>query len=122
MIHTRPMLLRLMLQSLRRPEVQLELGSFDPMSHAAQCQYEWKHGVLHAKLTVDLSQEGGVTCVVHELLHAHLDGAMEEFLDPEVAEYALAGIEDGIVRWLSKHPVSWARWRELIGRKLEGSG
>ena len=66
------------------------------------------------------SQDGAVTLVIHELLHPLLDEQLEEFLNAEVAEFAIRGIEEGLLKALSKNPREYEKWRNAIARKVEG--
>jgi hypothetical protein len=57
--------------------------------------------------------------VVHELLHPLLDDLLETFLNDELAEFAISGIEEGMLRALKKNAREYERWRNAIARKVE---
>jgi hypothetical protein len=104
---------------LRQPTVRVVPASFSPSDCSAEVTYEWKGRTLHALLKLDHSQEGAVTCVLHELLHAHLDSELEPVLGEELSEWAIAGIEDALTRNLKKRPRAYEHWRKAIIRKVE---
>jgi hypothetical protein len=119
MAWTRPRLLAALGKTLRQPTVKVVPASFSPADCSAEVTYEWQGKTLHAVLLLDHSQEGAVTCVLHELLHAHLDAALEPVLGEELAEAAIAGIEDALARNLKKRPRAYETWRKAIIRKVE---
>lgn len=116
---TRAKLLKRLSDTLKQDTVKLVPASFSPSDCSAEVVYEWKGKTLHAVLKLDHSQEGAVTCVLHELLHAHLDDSLEPILGPEIAEFAVAGIEDGLLRGLRKRSRAYEGWRKAIIRKVE---
>jgi hypothetical protein len=106
-------------ETLAQETVKVEASSFSPQDCSAEVVYEWKGKTLHAVLKLDHAQEGAVTCVLHELLHAHLDDDLEPLLGEELAEFAIAGIEDGLLRGLKKRARAYEGWRKAIIRKVE---
>lgn len=115
---TRARLLNELLRRLASRKVTLEHASFPAWSHSARCEYEQGRDAEVA-IQVDSAQDGAVTMVVHELLHPLLDENLEAFLSAELAEYAIGGIEERIVKWLTLHPRQYERWRKAIIRKVE---
>ena len=119
---TRSRLMRALYTALRSPTVTIERAAFDPLSHSAQVLYEWHGRTLEARVRVDGAQDGQVTMALHELLHPHLDETLEQAgLDDELAEYAIAGIEAGLVARLKRSPRAYARWRTALTKKQEGA-
>jgi hypothetical protein len=118
---TRAKLLKRLSETLKQDTVKLVPASFSPQDCSAEVVYEWNGKTLHAVLKLDHSQEGAVTCVLHELLHAHLDSELEPLLGAELAEFAIAGIEDGLLRGLRKRARAYEGWRKSIIRKVEGA-
>ena len=117
---TRARLLDEMRRRLNGPAVTLAHARFDPMDCSAACHYERDGRKLDATILVDTAQDGAVTLVLHELLHPLLDEPLEAFLSAELAEFAIKGIEEGMLARLRKNPRQYERWRNAIIRKVEG--
>jgi hypothetical protein len=116
---TRARLLNELLRRLADRKTTIAHASFPAYSHSASCEYERKGKGVEVAIQVDSAQDGAVTMIVHELLHTMLDDQLEAFLSDELAEYAIAGIEERLVRWLTLHPRQYERWRKAIIRKVE---
>lgn len=114
---TRARLLDELRRRLRSDTVKLRQAAFSPMDCSAACHYETDGKRLDATILLDGAQDGAITLVVHELLHPLLDESLEAFLSPELAEYAINGIEEGMVARLRKNPRQYERWRNAIIRK-----
>ena len=101
----------------------LRPASLDPQICSAACQYEaeGKQTTKAATILIDHAQDGAVTLVIHELLHPLLDAQLEEFLNAELAEFAVVGIEEGLLRALKKNPRQYELWRNAIARKVEAT-
>ena len=100
----------------------LRPASLDPQICSAACQYETegKPTTKAATILIDHAQDGAVTLVIHELLHPLLDEQLEAFLNAELAEMAIRGIEEGLLKALSKNPREYEKWRNAIACKVEG--
>lgn len=107
-----------MRRRLTQPTVTVENAIFDPRDCSAACHYE-NGRKLKATILLDATQDGSVTLVLHELLHTMLDANLEDFLNAELAEYAICGIEEGVLRQMKKSPRQYERWRNAIIRKVE---
>jgi hypothetical protein len=116
---TRAQLLRQLRRNLNAPGVKLTPASFSPEDCSAACHYEAGTRKPNATILIDHAQDGAVTMVVHELLHPLLDDLLEGFLNPELAEFAITGIEEGMLRALKKNAREYERWRNAIARKVE---
>lgn len=116
---TRARLLTEMRRLLNQPTVTLEPASFDPRDCSAACHYKPGTRKLNATIMIDGTQDGALTLVLHELLHPLLDDHLEGFLNHELAEFAISGIEEGMLRVLRRNPREYERWRNAIARKQE---
>lgn len=103
---------------LNSPGVVLRSAAFSPGDCSASCSYEAGARKPSAVILIDHAQDGALTLVIHELLHPVLDERLEGFLNLELAEFAISGIEEGIVRALKKNPREYDRWRNAIARKV----
>jgi hypothetical protein len=119
---SRARLLNELRRVLNQPGVVLRPASLDPRVCSAACQYETegKRTTKIATILIDHAQDGAVTLVVHELLHPLLDEQLEAFLNAELAEMAIRGIEEGLLKALSKNPREYEKWRNAIACKVEG--
>jgi len=120
---SRARLLNELRRVLNQPGVVLRPASLDPQICSAACQYETegKQTTKAATILIDHAQDGAVTLVIHELLHPLLDAQLEEFLNAELAEFAVVGIEEGLLRALKKNPRQYELWRNAIARKVEAT-
>jgi len=123
---TRTQLLARMLQSFRHGNIEIVAASFSTAKQSAEAEYKWVAGQLHMKLRLDAAQDGGVSMVVHELLHAHADdpdcpnacGVLPREWHGDLRENALQGIEVAMVKHLTdKYPRKFEQWRAAISRK-----
>jgi hypothetical protein len=116
---TRAKLLRQLRRNLNSPGVVLRPASFSPKDCSAACSYEAGTRKPNATILIDHTQDGALTMVVHELLHPLLDDLLGTFLNDELAEFAISGIEDGMLAKLKKNAREYERWRNAIARKVE---
>jgi hypothetical protein len=116
---TRAKLLRQLRKNLNTPGVKVSPASFSPKDCSAACSYESGTRKPNAVILIDHTQDGAITMVVHELLHPLLDELLETFLNDELAEFAISGIEEGMLRALKKNAREYERWRNAIARKVE---
>jgi len=116
---SRARLLRQLRRNLNAPGIELRAASFSPRDCSAACSYEVGARKPKAIILIDHTQDGALTLVVHELLHPILDEQLESFLNPELAEFAISGIEEGMLRALKKNAAEYERWRNAIARKVE---
>jgi hypothetical protein len=116
---TRARLLRQLRRNLAAPGVVLRPTSFSPEDCSASCCYESGTRKPNAVILIDHTQDGALTMVVHELLHPLLDDLLGTFLNDELAEFAISGIEDGMLAKLKKNSREYERWRNAIARKVE---
>jgi hypothetical protein len=119
MVWTRAKLLRQLRRNLNHPGVTVSSASFSPSDCSAACHYEAGTRKPNAVILIDHAQDGALTMVIHELLHPLLDDLLESFLNDELAEFAISGIEEGMMRGLKKNAREYERWRNAITRKVE---
>ena len=116
-----------MLQTFRHGNIEVISASFDPTVKSADAEYKWANGKLYMKIMLDSAQDGGVSVVIHELLHAHVDdpdcprswGIFPQEWHPDLRENALQGIEEAMVKHLKENPRKFEAWRAAISRKQE---
>ena len=116
---TRAKLLRQLRRNLNAPGVKIAPTSFSPEDCSAACSYDTGTRKPNATILIDHTQDGALTMVLHELLHPVLDDLLEAFLNAELAEFAISGIEEGMLRALKKNAPEYERWRNAIARKVE---
>lgn len=116
---TRARLLDELRRRLRSDGVKVKHASFSPSDCSAACHYEKDGKKLDATILVDSAQDGAITLIIHELLHPLLDDWLEERLNQELAEFAINGIEEGMVRCLKRNPRQYELWRNAIIRKVK---
>jgi hypothetical protein len=116
---TRARLLRQLRRNLNAPGVTLTTASFSPTDCSAACHYESGTRKPNAAILIDHTQDGALTMVVHELLHPLLDEPLGAFLNTELVEFAISGIEEGMLRKLKNNAHEYERWRNAIARKVE---
>jgi hypothetical protein len=124
---TRTQLLAEMLRSFRQGNIIIVPASFDPTVKSADAEYKWVGHRLHMKLRLDSAQDGGVSIVIHELLHAHADdpdcphahGILPQEWHPDLRENALQGVAEAMLKHLTeKYPRKFEMWRAAIIRKV----
>jgi hypothetical protein len=116
---TRAKLLRQLRRNLNAPGVVISPASFSPADCSAACHYEAGTRKPNATILIDHTQDGALTMVVHELLHPLLDDLLGAFLNDELAEFAINGIEEGLLTKLKKNGREYERWRNAIARKVD---
>jgi hypothetical protein len=115
---TRAKLLRQLRRNLNTPGVKVSPAAFSPKDCSAACSYEAGTRKPNAVILIDHTQDGALTMVVHELLHPLLDDLLGVFLNDELAEFAINGIEEGLLAKLKKNSREYERWRSAITRKV----
>jgi hypothetical protein len=114
-------LLKEMLASFRAGVIKMVPSALDPLDCDAASRWSWEDGVLYMRLRYDAAQGGNVAQVIHELIHAHVGGQVEQHFRGELAEGVLRGMEAACIKWVEKHPTVYRRWRNTIARKVEAT-
>jgi hypothetical protein len=116
---TRAKLLRQLRRNLNTPGIKVTPASFSPEDCSAACSYDVGTRKPNAVILIDHTQDGALTMVLHELLHPVLDDRLDTFLNAELAEFAINGVEEGMLRALKKNAREYERWRNAIARKVK---
>lgn len=109
-------LLRECMALLRDRNTRVTFRFHDPSKKSADSEYS-DH---ERKITIDASQDGYVSSMIHELLHMVLDRDISERFNEDVQEAIISGLEQACYRRVSKSKYMMRTWREEIVKRTRG--
>lgn len=106
-------LLRKLRKLLQHPDLTIKLRALHPHNSAAVTWGSSEPTIIK----VDPTQDGIITCVLHELLHIALLESLDRFTDTDLEETIIEALERRLYYSLTVRQHKW--WRQAIHKKLQ---